>query len=129
MGDLNSSDDSATGNAVEIPSRDKNTALTLLLEFAVQKGSLNEMLDMVRLLLTIWTLGRERQDNRTGSGKVESSAPLIPFLRRLEAIEPQREFATLNEDHDNVENNADINDNDNENENEPFVSATEAFLR
>ena len=65
----------------------------------------------------------------TGSGKVESSAPLIPFLRRLEAIEPQREFATLNEDHDNVENNADINDNDNENENEPFVSATEAFLR
>ena len=84
MGDLNSSEDSSA--VVEIPSRDKNTALTLLLEFAVQKGSLNEMLDMVRLLLTIWTLGRERQDNRTGSGKVESSAPLVPFLRRLEAI-------------------------------------------
>ena len=77
MGDLNSSDDSATGNAVEIPSRDKNTALTLLLEFAVQKGSLNEMLDMVRLLLTIWTLGRERQDNRTGKFFSKVKLPLV----------------------------------------------------
>ena len=56
---------------VEIPSKDRNTALTLLLEFAVQKGSLHEILDMVKLLLTIWSLGRERLDNRTGfEGKI-----------------------------------------------------------
>ena len=61
MGDL-----SSDPGAVEIPSKDRNTALTLLLEFAIQKGSLHEMLDMVRLLLTLWTLGRERQDNRSG---------------------------------------------------------------
>ena len=90
-----------------------------VLEFAIQKGSLHEMLDMVRLLLTLWTLGRDRQDNRSGSGKIESSAPLIPFLRRMEAIEPQKEIP----DEDNIE--CDLNDT----EDEPFVSATEAFLR
>ena len=46
MGDICTSDQagSASGGHVEIPSKDKNTALTLLLEFAIQKGSLHEML-------------------------------------------------------------------------------------
>ena len=81
-------------------------------------------LDMVRLCLTLWTLGNERQDNRSGLGKIESSAPLIPFLKRLEAIEPQMELPN-EENHDS--DPEDINDDSEELE--PFVSATEAFLR
>ena len=64
-------------------------------------------LDMVRLCLTLWTLGNERQDNRSGLGKIESSAPLIPFLKRLEAIEPQMELPN-EENHDS--DPEDIND-------------------
>ena len=81
-------------------------------------------LDMVRLCLTLWTLGNERQDNRAGLGKIESSAPLIPFLKRLEAIEPQMELPN-EENHES--DPEDINDDSEELE--PFVSATEAFLR
>ena len=50
---------------------------------------MHEILDIVKLLLNIWRLGRERQDNRSGfvGPKVDCCAPLIPFLRRLETVE------------------------------------------
>ena len=68
MGDVLHQDSTAVASseAAEIPTKDRNIALMLLLEFALQKGSLNEILDMVKLLLTIWKIGRERQDNRSG---------------------------------------------------------------
>ncbi len=111
---------SATGD--NIPPQDRYFALNLLLEFAIQKGTLHEMLDMVRLLLSIWNLGRQKQDNRSGytGPNVDSSAPLINFLKRFCSIEP---LASKNTD-DNEEE-TDLNDEDDCFEN---ASPTEAFL-
>ena len=44
-------------------------------------GSLHEILDMVRILLSIWNRGRRRPENFT-STEIGTSAPLIPLLRR-----------------------------------------------
>ena len=88
---------------------------------------MHEILDIVKLLLNIWRLGRERQDNRSGfvGPKVDCCAPLIPFLRRLETVETDE---SENED----TNGAVLDENviaaqgvDGSN----IVSATEAFLR
>ncbi len=98
-----------SGDIHDIPIKDRNLALNLLLEFAVQKGALHEILDIVKLLLTLWKLGRE--DNRDQNSKIDSCAPLIPFLKRLDLIE-----AKEIRNHEEV-----IEDN--------VVSATEAFLR
>ena len=72
-----------------IPLVDKHTSLALLLELAVQKGSLHEILDAVLLLMHIWQREHQRHDNRAYAG--ESSAPLIPFLRRFDEIQPTKE--------------------------------------
>ena len=70
-------------DSVEVPLKDRHTALTLLLELALQRGSLHELLKMVKLLLDLWSLGqRSRQDNRAGLR--DSCAPIIPFLKRFE---------------------------------------------
>ena len=44
-------------------------------------GSLHEILDMVRILLSIWNRGR-RQPENFSSTEVGTSAPLVPVLRR-----------------------------------------------
>ena len=44
-------------------------------------GSLHEILDMVRILLSIWNRGRQRPENFT-SNEIRVSAPLVPLLRR-----------------------------------------------
>lgn len=95
MGDVcASSEASSSSSSCNIPACDRHTALVLLLEFAVQKGALHEMLDLVKLLLCIWYQGRQRQDNRS-IAKTDTSAPLVNFLRRFEAIqvhgEPQQD--------------------------------------
>lgn len=88
-----------------IPCTDRHTSLKLLLEFAIQKGTLYSMLDMVILLMCIWrggsspvnqgsvgqgatsgaSLDRDNRGSSSGQGGV--CAPLIPFLRRVEAIQ------------------------------------------
>ena len=95
-------------DSIEVPLKDRHTALTLLLELALQRGSLHELLKMVKLLLDLWSLGqRSRQDNRAGLR--DSCAPIIPFLKRFEEIEQ-----VLEEDQDD-----DLED----------YTATQSFLR
>jgi E3 ubiquitin-protein ligase HERC2 len=126
MGDVVSQGTASATTVAEIPAKDRHTALNLLLEFAVQKGSLHEMLDMVKLLISIWRLGRQRQDNRSGftGPKVDSSAPLIHFLKRFEFIQPTKiverpASAAVASD----------NDDDDDDDYVELVSATEAFLQ
>ena len=92
-----------------VPSGDRHTALKLLLEFAIQKGSLHDMLDAVMLLIHIWNSARrkatrhEQEDDNRSSGSVPSSsgstsAPLVPFLKRIEAIEAAPSASGLDSD-------------------------------
>ncbi|XP_020707195.2 E3 ubiquitin-protein ligase HERC2 isoform X3 [Athalia rosae] len=70
-----------------VPVSDQHTALCLLLELATQRGTLSSLLDSVILLLHL-SGKTKHQDNRVMlSG---TSAPLIPLLRRLEAIPQSR---------------------------------------
>lgn len=48
----------------EVPFSDKHTSLNLLLELALQKGSLSSMLDMVMLLLNLWDQRTHLDNNR-----------------------------------------------------------------
>ena len=72
-----------------MPLADQHLGLCLLLELAVQRGTLTRMLECVLLLLDIW-------DSRVSSNpdnKVQEkgfTAPLIPFLRRLEQVVPTK---------------------------------------
>ena len=89
----------STGVA-DVPKQDRHLALNLLLEFSVQKGTLREMLETVMLLFQIWNRERsppqaQGEDNRDSTDAVGGSgecggtdAPLIGFLRRVEAIDP-----------------------------------------
>ncbi|XP_026277054.2 E3 ubiquitin-protein ligase HERC2 [Frankliniella occidentalis] len=66
----------------EVPRSDQHIALCLLLELAMQRGALSNMLEAVLLLLQLWDKGKKEADNRiTSSG---TSAPLVSLLRRLE---------------------------------------------
>lgn len=47
-----------------MPIEDQHTSLNLLLEFALQKGTLSSILDMVLLLLTLWNKRMHIHDNR-----------------------------------------------------------------
>ena len=60
---------------------DQHVALGILLELAVQRGSLEHMLEVILLLLELWDTG---QDNDTDS--CFTSAPLIHLLRRFDEI-------------------------------------------
>ena len=48
----------------EVPVSDQHTALCLLLELAVQRGALSNVLDAVLLLLNLWDRGKYQVDNR-----------------------------------------------------------------
>ncbi|KAK3907967.1 E3 ubiquitin-protein ligase HERC2 [Frankliniella fusca] len=68
----------------EVPRSDQHIALCLLLELAMQRGALSNMLEAVLLLLQLWDKGKQEADNRiTSSG---TSAPLVSLLRRLERV-------------------------------------------
>ena len=71
------------------PESDRHTALALLLELAVQKAGLAEMLSNVILLLSLWRCGvmPGGEDNRIVMAG--TAAPLVPLLRRLEGIQPR----------------------------------------
>jgi len=64
-----------------VPVSDQHVALGILLELAVQRGSLEHMLEVILLLLELWDSG---QDNDTDS--CFTSAPLIHLLRRFDEI-------------------------------------------
>ncbi len=101
-----------------VPKRDRHLALNLLLEFSVQKGTLAEMLGAVMLLFHVWS--RERggrlADNRERVA-TGSAAPLVGFLKRLEAVEPS---CCRRTEEDEEEEQWDDYEN---------VSATQTFLK
>lgn len=50
-----------------VPIEDQHTSLNLLLEFALQKGTLSSVLDIVLLLLNLWDNRTHMNDNRYNS--------------------------------------------------------------
>ncbi|XP_043927990.1 E3 ubiquitin-protein ligase HERC2 [Protopterus annectens] len=67
-----------------IPLQDQHLSLALLLELAVQRGTLSQMLSAVLLLLQLWDNGTRETDNeRSAQG---TSAPLLPLLQRFQNI-------------------------------------------
>ena len=77
------------GSGPPPPEADRHTALALLLELAVQRAGLAEMLSNVMLLLHLWRCGVTPggEDNRVVVAG--TAAPLVPLLRRLEGIQPR----------------------------------------
>ncbi|KAK5650580.1 hypothetical protein RI129_001609 [Pyrocoelia pectoralis] len=65
----------------EVPVEDQHTSLNLLLELALQKGTLSSVLDVVLLLLNLWDKATHLDDNR--SIVKNASAPILPFLKRF----------------------------------------------
>ncbi|CAG9815802.1 unnamed protein product [Phaedon cochleariae] len=78
--------DTTTERQYNVPVTDQHTSLNLLLEFALQKGTLSSILDIVILLLILWDKKTHMNDNR--STEYVASAPLLPFLKRLCEVEP-----------------------------------------
>ncbi|XP_040568701.2 LOW QUALITY PROTEIN: E3 ubiquitin-protein ligase HERC2-like [Lepeophtheirus salmonis] len=98
-----------------IPPKDKQAALSLLFEFAVQRGTLHHLLSLILLLLQLWECGQTIHDNRAANDFWnENGIPFIPFLRRFESI--------ARNDPSNVEG-------DDENDDDEVVNATSCFLR
>ncbi|UYV60264.1 HERC2 [Cordylochernes scorpioides] len=67
----------------QVPQPDQQRALAILLELALQYGTLSQLLAAILLLLELWRMADPR-DNRAAPHA--ASAPLIPFLKRLAAI-------------------------------------------
>uniref|UniRef100_A0A8C4NJF8 HECT-type E3 ubiquitin transferase n=1 Tax=Eptatretus burgeri TaxID=7764 RepID=A0A8C4NJF8_EPTBU len=76
-----------------VPPQDQHLALAILLELAVQRGTLSQMLSAVLLLLQLWESGTREADNeRSAEG---TRAPLVPLLRRLQTIQANSDFHPL----------------------------------
>ena len=103
------------GDGKGIPFEDRQAALGLLLELALQRGTLQHMLDSVLLLLRLSeaaTKNRprfekseddvprkrppERDDYGLTSGE-EVMCPLVPFLRRLGGIKAPQSAGVVQE--------------------------------
>ncbi|KAK7486952.1 hypothetical protein BaRGS_00021768, partial [Batillaria attramentaria] len=82
-GDLSGS--ASAHSSSKIPTQDQQIALCLLMELAVQRGSLGHMLSAVLLLLNLWNNSHHHYDNRVSSSLL--SAPLIPLLTRMAGIQ------------------------------------------
>ncbi|EDO37195.1 predicted protein, partial [Nematostella vectensis] len=92
-----------------VPICDQHVALGILMELAVQRGTLQSMLEAVLLLLELWDSG---QDNDTDA--CFTSAPLVGLLKRFQDI-PSAPHKTL--EFSNLPSGA------------PQVSPVESFLR
>ncbi|KAK2509156.1 hypothetical protein MC885_004362 [Smutsia gigantea] len=67
-----------------IPLQAQHLALAILLELAVQRGTLSQMSSAILLLLQLWDSGTQETDNeRSAQG---TSAPLLPLLQRFQSI-------------------------------------------
>ncbi|XP_027882785.1 E3 ubiquitin-protein ligase HERC2 isoform X2 [Xiphophorus couchianus] len=79
-----------------IPLQDEHLALAILLELAVQRGTLSQLLSAVLLLLRLWENGTREMDNeRSTQG---TSAPLLPLLQRFHNIHSSKEELLPEED-------------------------------
>ncbi|XP_028301238.1 E3 ubiquitin-protein ligase HERC2 isoform X2 [Gouania willdenowi] len=79
-----------------IPLQDQHLALAILLELAVQRGTLSQLLSAVLLLLRLWENGTREMDNeRSTQG---TSAPLLPLLQRFHNIHGSRKEPVPEED-------------------------------
>ncbi|XP_034287268.1 E3 ubiquitin-protein ligase HERC2 isoform X1 [Pantherophis guttatus] len=79
-----------------IPLQDQHLALAILLELAVQRGTLSQMLSAVILLLQLWDSGTRETDNeRSAQG---TSAPLLPLLQRFQNIICNKEMNNTEEE-------------------------------
>lgn len=74
-----------------VPAQDQQVALALLLELAVQRGTLSSILGAVLLLLNLWSSNRNDCDNRLSSSL--TLAPLVPLLQRFESISTSRKLS------------------------------------
>ncbi|KAK7097783.1 E3 ubiquitin-protein ligase HERC2-like isoform X3 [Littorina saxatilis] len=81
-GDLSGS--ASAHSSSKIPTQDQQIALCLLMELAVQRGSLGHILSAVLLLLNLWNNSHHHYDNRVSSSLL--AAPLIPLLQRFENV-------------------------------------------
>ncbi|XP_074649618.1 E3 ubiquitin-protein ligase HERC2-like [Tubulanus polymorphus] len=84
-GDINGAGAVAKADSNKIPIQDQQTALALLLELAVQRGTLNHILNAVLLLLNLWNNSRHEIDNRVSCNL--NCAPLVPLLRRFQDVQ------------------------------------------
>ncbi|KFQ28723.1 E3 ubiquitin-protein ligase HERC2, partial [Merops nubicus] len=79
-----------------IPLQDQHLALAILLELAVQRGTLSQMLSAVMLLLQLWDNGTRETDNeRSAQG---TSAPLLPLLQRFQSILCNKDMPSTEEE-------------------------------
>ncbi|XP_038616113.1 E3 ubiquitin-protein ligase HERC2 [Tachyglossus aculeatus] len=79
-----------------VPLQDQHVALAILLELAVQRGTLSQMLSAILLLLQLWDNGARETDNeRSAQG---TSAPLLPLLQRFQSILCNQESPTAQDD-------------------------------
>jgi len=78
-----------------IPTEDQQAALSLLAELAVQRGTLSAVLDIIRLLLNLWTTSQNDRDNRLNAGQTQ--APLVPLLHRFHVM-----YSKLSQSSNNV---------------------------
>ncbi|XP_041055229.1 E3 ubiquitin-protein ligase HERC2 isoform X4 [Carcharodon carcharias] len=93
-GDLHGAPSSkGSGN---IPLQDQHLALAILLELAVQRGTLSQMLSAVLLLLQLWENGTRETDNERSSQG--TSAPLLPLLQRFQSIQCSKDLPTADEE-------------------------------
>ncbi|XP_048453850.1 E3 ubiquitin-protein ligase HERC2 [Rhincodon typus] len=93
-GDLHGAPSSkGSGN---IPLQDQHLALAILLELAVQRGTLSQMLSAVLLLLQLWENGTRETDNERSSQG--TSAPLLPLLQRFQNIQCGKDLPTADEE-------------------------------
>ncbi|XP_048855280.1 LOW QUALITY PROTEIN: E3 ubiquitin-protein ligase HERC2 [Brienomyrus brachyistius] len=73
-----------------IPLQDQHLALAILLELAVQRGTLSQLLSAVLLLLRLWDRGTRETDNeRSAQGMC---APLLPLLHRFQNIQCSKDL-------------------------------------
>uniref|UniRef100_A0A3B3D0M2 E3 ubiquitin-protein ligase HERC2 n=1 Tax=Oryzias melastigma TaxID=30732 RepID=A0A3B3D0M2_ORYME len=78
-----------------IPLQDQHLVLAILLELAIQRGTL-QLLYVVLLLLRLWENGTREMDNeRSTQG---TSAPLLSFLQRFQNIHSSKEVVVSEED-------------------------------
>ena len=75
----------ASARTSKVPLADQQVALCILLELAIQRGSLSHILDSQLLLLNLWSSSRHDCDNRVNSNLM--AAPLMPMLRRFQGIQ------------------------------------------
>lgn len=97
-----------------VPQTDQYIALSLLIELAIQKGTLSASLEAIILLLTLADKEKEK-DNRTPPSVQNVAAPLLSILRRYENISGDQSIIEKKDESDGSTTMA--------------ASPTESFLR